>query len=99
VHFVEELEARHVRQPEVKHAAVEDVVEQQLHGFLASADSADLDVGVVEEVDEGLPLDVVVFYDQEPLLVRRDVILDPIERLLEIFRRRGLHEVGERAVR
>ena len=51
------------------------------------------------QFDDALALDVVVFDDQQTFLVRRDVALDAIERQLEVFGRRRLHQIGERSVR
>ena len=44
-----------------------------LERLRAGADRRDLDVVVRQQLDDALPLDVVVFDDQQPLLVRRDV--------------------------
>ena len=53
----------------------------------------------MQQLDDALALDVVVLDDQQPLLVRRDVGLDAIERLLEILGRARLDQIRERAVR
>ena len=39
----------------------------------------DLDVVVAEQLDDGLPLDVVVLDDQQPLGARRGEVLDAVE--------------------
>ena len=65
----------------------------------AGADRRDLDVVVQQQLDDALPLDVVVLDHQQPLLVRRDVGLDAIEGVLEVLGRGRLDQVRERAVR
>ena len=63
------------------------------------ADGHDLDVVVAEQLDDGLPLDVVVLDDQQPLGARRGEVLDAVERRFQALGRGRLDEVGEGAVR
>ena len=63
----EQLEAGHVRQPQVEDAAVERLVAQRLERLGAGADGRDLDVVVREQLDDAVALDVVVLDDQQPL--------------------------------
>jgi hypothetical protein len=57
-----------------------------------------VNVVVRQQLDDAVSLDVVVLDDQQPLLVRRDVVLNAVEGMLEIFRGRRFDEVGERAM-
>ena len=54
---------------------------------------------MLQQLDDAIALDVVVFDDEESLLVWRHIALDPVEGELEIFRCRRFHQVRERAVR
>ena len=78
---LEQLEAGHVGQAQVEDAAVERLRRAASRSASrAGADGRDLDVVVAEQLDDALPLDVVVLDDQQPLRVRRDVSLDAVER-------------------
>ena len=72
---------------------------EHIERLRAGADRRDLDVVVLQQLDDAVPLDVVVLDHQQAFLVRRDVVLDAIERLLEILGRRRLDQIRERAVR
>ena len=63
------------------------------------ADGHDLDVLVAEQLDDGLPLDVVVLDDQQPLGARGGEVLDAVERRFQALGGGRLDEVGEGAVR
>ena len=58
----------------------------------------DFDVVVRQQLDDALALDVVVLDHQQPLLVRRDVGLDAIERVFEVLGRRRLDQVRKGAM-
>ena len=61
-------------------------LEHRLQRLAAGARSHDLDVVVAEQLDDRLPLDVVVLDDQQPLGARRGEVLDAIERRFEARR-------------
>ena len=72
------------------------------HRFKASAPVAavqHLDVVVSEQLDDGLPLDVVVLDDQQPFGARGGEVLDAVESRFQALGRGRLDEVGEGAVR
>ena len=63
------------------------------------ADGHHLDVFVAEQLDDGLPLDVVVLDDEQPLGARGGEVLDAVERRFQALGGGRLDEVGEGAVR
>src|SRR5262249_38420234 len=79
-------------------ATVVPLVAESVERLAPRAYGADLDVIVAEELDDARALRLVVFHDEEPLRVRRDVRLQLLERGFELARGRGLDEVRERAV-
>ena len=99
VHFLQQLEASHVGQPQVEHHAVEGLVEHRLQRLVAGGDGHHLDVFIAEQLDDGLPLDVVVLDDQQPLGARGGEVLDAVERRFQALGGGRLDEVGEGAVR
>ena len=66
---------------------------------LAAGGGDKLDVFIAEQLDDGLPLDVVVLDDQQPLGARGGEVLDAVERRFQAFGGGLLDEVGEGAVR
>ena len=54
---------------------------------------------MAEQFDDGLPLDVVVLDDQQPLGARGGEVLEAVERGLQALGGRRLDEVGEGAAR
>ena len=78
LHLLEQLEARHVRQPQVDDAAVERAARAALRALPPPVPTAvDLDVVVREQLDDALPLDVVVLDDQQALAcaARRTILM------------------------
>ena len=101
LHLLEQLEAGHVRQPQIDDAAFDRPLvhrAKHLECLGAGRDGRHFDVIVHEEVDDAGPLDIVVLDDEQPFLVRSDIRGDAVERVLEVLGRARLHEVGERAV-
>ena len=99
LHLLEQLEAGHLRQPEVEHHAVERrLLVERRERLLGRADGDDLDVAVAaDQLDDRLPLRLVVLDDEQAPDVALDEGLDPAERLVERLVRRRLLEVGDRA--
>ena len=77
--LLQQLEAGHVGQAQVEHDAVERPVEQRLERLAAGGDGRELDVVVAEQLDDRLPLDVVVLDDQQPLGARGGEVLEAVE--------------------
>jgi hypothetical protein len=70
-----------------------------LERLAGGADTDHFYVVVVQQFDDALTLDVVVFDDQQALSMRLHIRLDPVERVLEVLCRCRFHEVGKRSVR
>ena len=85
LHLLEQVEARHLRQLQVEHHAVERRLGvERGERLLGGADGDDLDVAVAaDELDDRLPLRLVVVDDEQPADVAVDERLDPAEDLLE----------------
>ena len=96
--MLDQLESRHVGQPEIHDAAVEGLAGERPQRLGARRRRGDADVVMGEELGEPLTLPVVVHDDHEPLGVRRDVGLEAVEGLLEVLGRRRFHQIGECAV-
>ena len=79
-------------------AAVEAMVTEPLQRLGAGRDRFDLDVVVRQERNDAVALSIVVFDHEQALGVRSDERLEPLERALELARRRWLDEVCERPV-
>ena len=73
-------------------------VEQGLERLAAGGDGRQLDVFMVEQLDDGLALDVVVLDDQEPFGARGGEVPEAFEGGLDALGGRRLDEVRERAV-
>ena len=63
--LLQQFETVHVRQAEVEHDAVVRPAKQGVKRLAAGGDRRQLDVLIVEQLDNGLALDVVVLDDQE----------------------------------
>ena len=77
--LLQQLEAAHVRQAQVEHDAVERPVEQGVERLAAGGDGRQLDVLMVEQLDDGLALDVVVLDDQKPFGARGGEVPEAVE--------------------
>ena len=84
--LLQQFEAGHVRQAQVEHDAVERPVEQGVERLAAGGDGRHLDVLIVEQLDNGLALDVVVLDDQQPLGARGGEVLEALEGRLRCRR-------------
>ena len=95
----EDLKARHVRQLQIEHHAVELLFIQRAQRFLPARNDRDVDVVVTEQLADAQLLAGVVFHDQQPLAPRSRVILDPSQRSFDFLRRRRLGDEGKRPPR
>ena len=76
-----------------------DRVAHRRQRLFAGGRREQLDVVVTQQFDDGLPLDVIVLDDQQPLGARRGEVLDAVERRVKSVGGRLLDEIGEGAVR
>ena len=67
---LEQLEAGHVGQAQVEHDAIERPVPHRGQRGFAAVDRHDFDVVVIQQLDDRVSLDVVVFDDQQAPCVR-----------------------------
>ena len=93
----EELEARHVGQPQVEHDAIGRLLVQCRERLLAGPRRREVDVVMPKQLGDAALLGRVVFDDQQALAARLHVILDPRQRRLEILGRARLVDEGEGA--
>ena len=81
VHFLQQLEACHVRQAQVEYDTIKGPIARIVaQCFLAGRQRRNqLDVIVAEQFGDGLALDVVVLDNQQPLGARGGEALDAVE--------------------
>src|SRR5262245_45645561 len=78
LHSFKQVESRDVGQPEVDDAAVEGVAVQDIERLHTGAYCSNVDIVMVEQFDNALSLDIVVFHDKQALLVWSDIRSDPV---------------------
>ena len=66
MHFLEQLEAAHVRKPQVEHDAIKPAREKGVEGLGAGRRALHLDVIGSQQLLDGAPFDLVVLDDQQP---------------------------------
>ena len=98
-HFLEHLEAGHVRQLQVEHEAIDRIAAHGVQRMLAAADGFDLDVVMAEQLGDADLLRRIVLDDQEPTALLRRIVLDALDRLLHPAAGRRLVDERERAAR
>ena len=96
---LEELDASHVWQAKVDHAAIERARAKRGERVGARAHRRDVDVVVAEELDDARALALVVLDDEQALLVRLRVGAELVDGALELGRRRGLDQIRQGPVR
>ena len=98
---VEQLEAGHVRQPQIEHAAVEALRRAARSSPPAPVPTPTISMSSCPSSSTMLARSTLVVLDDEqaPDAAASTIVLDAVERRLEVGRRRRLDEVGERAVR
>ena len=96
--LLQQLEAVDVGQAQVEHDAIVLPLKQGLERLASGGDGRQLDVGMVEQLDDGLALDVVVLDDQEPFGARGGEVPEAIEGGLDALGGWRLDEVGKRPV-
>ena len=96
---LEQVEPRHVGQPQIEDDAIGRLLPQRSQRFGAGADRGQIDVVVAEKLGNSELLRRIVLDDQQPLAPRLGVILDPRQRRSEILGRARLSDEGEGAAR
>src|SRR5205085_2336814 len=93
----EQVETRHVGQPEIEHDAIRRLLADRGERFLAGTDGHQVDVVMPQKLGDAARLGGVVFDNQEALAAWLYVVLDPRQRGLEVLRRAWLVDKGEGA--
>jgi hypothetical protein len=96
--LIKELEAAHIRKPKIKHATIEGAVEEQRVCLPTGCRGSYFDVTRLQQVDDALPLDVVIFDHQKSFGSAGDECLHSIEGTLQVPGGRGFDEIGKCAM-
>ena len=96
---LQNLEARHVGQPQIEHDTIGGLLLQPRQGGRAGIDRFDVDVVVSKKLGDAELLGRIILDDEQALAAMFDKGLDAGERSLEPFGRRRLVEEGESAAR
>src|SRR2546429_2093312 len=91
----EQVETRHVGQPEIEHDAIRRLLADRRERFLAGTDGHQVDVVMPQKLGDAALLGGAVFDNQEAVAAWGYVVLDPGQRGLEVLRRAWLVDKGE----
>ena len=94
-HFVEQVVARHVRQREIEHHAVESALPESLQRLGAGRDRDDVYVLGLQKLNDALPLNRDVLDDEHVPEFLFESLLDLPNRLNQLLSLDGFEEVAD----